>query len=93
MFQTACSIWIFHKSWRRINAMFYKHRRICWSGTMMDTWSTVGLLSIRKNCHLSGGVGIGGVLEPVQAAPTIIEDNCFIGARVEVAEGVIVEKK
>jgi 2,3,4,5-tetrahydropyridine-2-carboxylate N-succinyltransferase len=59
--------------------------------TMVDTWSTVGSCAqIGRDCHLSGGVGIGGVLEPVQAAPTIIEDNCFIGARSEVAEGVIV---
>jgi 2,3,4,5-tetrahydropyridine-2-carboxylate N-succinyltransferase len=59
--------------------------------TMVDTWSTVGSCAqIGANCHLSGGVGIGGVLEPVQAAPTIIEDNCFIGARSEVVEGVIV---
>ncbi len=59
--------------------------------TMVDTWSTVGSCAqIGANCHLSGGVGIGGVLEPVQAAPTIIEDNCFIGARSEVAEGVTV---
>jgi 2,3,4,5-tetrahydropyridine-2-carboxylate N-succinyltransferase len=62
------------------------------SGTMVDTWATVGSCAqIGKNVHLSGGVGIGGVLEPVQAAPTIIEDNCFIGARSEVVEGVIVE--
>ncbi len=62
-------------------------------GTMVDTWSTVGSCAqIGKNVHLSGGVGIGGVLEPVQAAPTIIEDNCFIGARSEVVEGVIVEE-
>jgi len=61
------------------------------SGTMVDTWSTVGSCAqIGKNVHLSGGVGIGGVLEPLQAAPTIIEDNCFIGARSEVVEGVIV---
>jgi len=61
------------------------------SGTMVDTWATVGSCAqIGKNVHLSGGVGIGGVLEPVQAAPTIIEDNCFIGARSEVVEGVIV---
>ena len=60
-------------------------------GTMVDTWSTVGSCAqIGKNVHLSGGVGIGGVLEPLQANPTIIEDNCFIGARSEVAEGVIV---
>ncbi len=63
------------------------------NGTMVDTWSTVGSgAQIGKNVHLSGGVGIGGVLEPVQASPTIIEDNCFIGARSEVAEGVIVRK-
>jgi 2,3,4,5-tetrahydropyridine-2-carboxylate N-succinyltransferase len=62
------------------------------SGTMVDTWATVGSCAqIGKNVHLSGGVGIGGVLEPVQAAPTIIEDHCFIGARSEVVEGVIVE--
>lgn len=62
-------------------------------GTMVDTWSTVGSCAqIGKNCHLSGGVGIGGVLEPLQANPVIIEDNCFIGARSEVAEGVIVEE-
>ena len=61
------------------------------SGTMVDTWATVGSCAqIGKNVHLSGGVGIGGVLEPVQARPTIIEDNCFIGARAEVVEGVIV---
>jgi 2,3,4,5-tetrahydropyridine-2-carboxylate N-succinyltransferase len=60
-------------------------------GTMVDTWTTVGSCAqIGKHCHLSGGVGIGGVLEPLQANPTIIEDNCFIGARSEVAEGVIV---
>jgi len=63
------------------------------SGTMVDTWSTVGSCAqIGKNVHLSGGVGIGGVLEPLQASPTIIEDNCFIGARSEVVEGVIVER-
>jgi 2,3,4,5-tetrahydropyridine-2,6-dicarboxylate N-succinyltransferase len=62
-------------------------------GTMVDTWATVGSCAqIGRNVHLSGGVGIGGVLEPVQAAPTIIEDNCFIGARSEVVEGVIVER-
>lgn len=62
-------------------------------GTMVDTWSTVGSCAqIGKNVHLSGGVGIGGVLEPLQANPTIIEDNCFIGARSEIAEGVIVEE-
>ena len=60
-------------------------------GTMIDTWSTVGSCAqIGKHCHISGGVGIGGVLEPLQANPVIIEDNCFIGARSEVAEGVIV---
>ena len=62
------------------------------SGTMVDTWATVGSCAqIGKNVHLSGGVGIGGVLEPMQAAPTIIEDDCFIGARSEIVEGVIVE--
>ena len=61
------------------------------SGTMVDTWATVGSCAqIGKNCHISGGVGIGGVLEPLQAGPVIIEDNCFIGARSEVAEGVVV---
>src|ERR1700754_4675924 len=60
-------------------------------GTMIDTWATVGSCAqVGKNCHISGGAGLGGVLEPLQAAPTIIEDNCFIGARSEVAEGVIV---
>ena len=62
-------------------------------GTMVDTWATVGSCAqIGKNVHLSGGVGIGGVLEPVQAGPTIIEDNCFIGARSEVVEGVVIEE-
>jgi 2,3,4,5-tetrahydropyridine-2-carboxylate N-succinyltransferase len=62
------------------------------SGTMVDTWATVGSCAqIGRNVHLSGGVGIGGVLEPMQAAPTIIEDDCFIGARSEIVEGVIVE--
>lgn len=62
-------------------------------GTMVDTWATVGSCAqIGKNVHLSGGVGIGGVLEPLQAAPTIIEDNCFIGARSEIVEGVIIEE-
>ena len=61
------------------------------SSTMVDTWATVGSCAqIGKNCHLSGGVGIGGVLEPLQANPTIIEDNCFVGARSEVVEGVVV---
>jgi 2,3,4,5-tetrahydropyridine-2-carboxylate N-succinyltransferase len=63
------------------------------SGTMVDTWATVGSCAqIGKNVHLSGGVGIGGVLEPLQNNPTIIEDNCFIGARSEIVEGVIVEE-
>lgn len=63
------------------------------SGTMVDTWASVGSCAqIGKNVHLSGGVGIGGVLEPLQATPTIIEDDCFIGARSEIVEGVIVEK-
>jgi 2,3,4,5-tetrahydropyridine-2-carboxylate N-succinyltransferase len=63
------------------------------SGTMVDTWATVGSCAqIGRNCHLSGGVGIGGVLEPLQAGPVIIEDDCFIGARSEVVEGVIVER-
>jgi 2,3,4,5-tetrahydropyridine-2-carboxylate N-succinyltransferase len=62
-------------------------------GTMVDTWATVGSCAqIGKNVHLSGGVGIGGVLEPLQANPTVIEDNCFIGARSEVVEGVIIEE-
>jgi 2,3,4,5-tetrahydropyridine-2-carboxylate N-succinyltransferase len=63
------------------------------SGTMVDTWATVGSCAqIGKNCHISGGSGIGGVLEPLQAGPVVIEDNCFIGARAEVAEGVLVEE-
>ncbi len=63
------------------------------SGTLIDTWATVGSCAqIGKNVHLSGGVGIGGVLEPLQANPTIIEDNCFIGARSEIVEGVIIEE-
>ncbi len=62
-------------------------------GTMIDTWATVGSCAqIGKNCHISGGAGIGGVLEPLQAGPVIVEDNCFIGARSEVAEGVIVRE-
>jgi 2,3,4,5-tetrahydropyridine-2,6-dicarboxylate N-succinyltransferase len=62
-------------------------------GTMVDTWATVGSCAqIGRNVHLSGGVGIGGVLEPLQANPTIIEDNCFIGARSEIVEGVVVEE-
>jgi 2,3,4,5-tetrahydropyridine-2,6-dicarboxylate N-succinyltransferase len=63
------------------------------AGTMIDTWATVGSCAqIGKNCHISGGAGIGGVLEPLQAAPVIVEDNCFIGARSEVAEGVVVRE-
>ena len=63
------------------------------AGTMIDTWATVGSCAqIGRDCHISGGVGIGGVLEPLQAAPVIIEDGCFIGARSEVAEGVVVER-
>jgi 2,3,4,5-tetrahydropyridine-2,6-dicarboxylate N-succinyltransferase len=63
------------------------------SGTMIDTWSTVGSCAqIGKNCHISGGAGIGGVLEPLQAGPVIIEDDCFVGARSEVAEGVVIER-
>jgi 2,3,4,5-tetrahydropyridine-2-carboxylate N-succinyltransferase len=63
------------------------------SGTMVDTWATVGSCAqVGRNCHISGGAGIGGVLEPLQAGPVIIEDNCFIGARAEVAEGVIVRE-
>ena len=62
-------------------------------GTMIDTWASVGSCAqVGKNCHISGGAGIGGVLEPMQANPTIVEDNCFLGARAEIAEGVIVEK-
>jgi 2,3,4,5-tetrahydropyridine-2-carboxylate N-succinyltransferase len=62
-------------------------------GTMVDTWATVGSCAqIGARCHLSGGVGIGGVLEPLQASPTIIEDDCFVGARSEVVEGVVVER-
>ncbi len=63
------------------------------SGTMIDTWATVGSCAqIGRNCHISGGVGIGGVLEPVQASPVIVEDNVFVGARSEIAEGVVVEE-
>ena len=62
-------------------------------GSMIDTWASVGSCAqVGKNCHISGGAGIGGVLEPLQANPVIIEDNCFVGARAEIAEGVIVEK-
>jgi 2,3,4,5-tetrahydropyridine-2-carboxylate N-succinyltransferase len=63
------------------------------SGTMVDTWATIGSCAqIGKNCHISGGAGIGGVLEPLQAGPVILENNCFVGARSEVAEGVIVRE-
>ncbi len=63
------------------------------SGTMIDTWATVGsCVQVGRNCHISGGAGLGGVLEPLQAGPVIIEDNCFIGARSEVVEGVVVEE-
>ncbi len=63
------------------------------SGTMVDTWATVGSCAqVGKNCHISGGAGIGGVLEPLQAGPVIVEDDCFVGARSEVAEGVVVER-
>jgi len=63
------------------------------TGTMIDTWATVGSCAqIGKDCHISGGAGIGGVLEPLQAGPVIIEDNCFVGARSEIAEGVVVEE-
>jgi 2,3,4,5-tetrahydropyridine-2-carboxylate N-succinyltransferase len=63
------------------------------SGTMIDTWVTVGsCCQVGKNCHISGGVGLGGVLEPLQAGPVVIEDNCFVGARSEVVEGVVVEE-
>ena len=62
-------------------------------GTMIDTWASVGSCAqVGKNCHISGGAGIGGVLEPMQANPTIVEDNCFLGARAEIAEGVIVQQ-
>jgi 2,3,4,5-tetrahydropyridine-2-carboxylate N-succinyltransferase len=63
------------------------------AGTMVDTWATIGSCAqIGRNCHISGGAGVGGVLEPVQAAPCIVEDDCFVGARCEIAEGVIVEQ-
>lgn len=63
------------------------------AGTMVDTWCTIGSCAqVGSHCHISGGVGIGGVLEPLQANPVIIEDNCFIGARSEIAEGVVVEE-
>jgi 2,3,4,5-tetrahydropyridine-2-carboxylate N-succinyltransferase len=82
-----------HRQGRGADAQLREHRRLCGRNTMVDTWATVGSCAqIGKNVHLSGGVGIGGVLEPLQANPTIIEDNCFIGARSEVVEGVIVEE-
>ena len=63
------------------------------ANTMVDTWATIGSCAqIGKNCHISGGAGIGGVLEPLQAGPVIVEDNCFVGARAEVAEGVVVRE-
>ena len=80
-----------HRSRRRTDAVFCKSWCLRRSGTMIDTWATVGSCAqVGKNCHISGGAGIGGVLEPLQAGPVIIEDSCFIGARSEVAEGVIV---
>ena len=70
-----------------------KSRSYVDEGTMIDTWASVGSCAqVGKNCHISGGAGIGGVLEPLQAGPVIIEDNCFIGARSEIAEGVLVEE-
>jgi 2,3,4,5-tetrahydropyridine-2-carboxylate N-succinyltransferase len=78
-----------YRARRGPDAVLRQPRRLCRQGTMVDTWATVGSCAqIGKNVHLSGGVGIGGVLEPMQAGPTIIEDNCFIGARSEVVEGV-----
>jgi len=72
---------------RRADAVLRQSRRLRRFGTMVDTWATVGSCAqIGKNCHLSGGVGIGGVLEPLQANPVIVEDNCFIGARSEVSK-------
>src|SRR5262249_30530175 len=74
-------------------AGFVKLWAYVYYGSMIDTWATVGSCAqIGKNCHISGGAGIGGVLEPLQAGPVVIEDNCFIGARSEVAEGVIVRE-
>jgi 2,3,4,5-tetrahydropyridine-2-carboxylate N-succinyltransferase len=82
-----------HRQERGADAVLRQSRRLCRQGTMVDTWATVGSCAqIGKNVHLSGGVGIGGVLEPMQAGPTIIEDNCFIGARSEVVEGCIVRE-
>ena len=78
---------------RGADAELRQHRRAGRRGTMVDTWATVGSCAqIGRNVHISGGTGIGGVLEPLQAGPVIIEDDCFIGARSEVAEGVIVEQ-
>ena len=75
------------------NAMFCKSWSYVDEGTMIDTWASVGSCAqVGKNCHVSGGAGIGGVLEPLQAGPVIIEDNCFIGARSEIAEGVLLKK-
>ena len=74
-----------------VSARMSKSGAYVGSGTMIDTWSTVGSCAqVGANCHISGGVGLGGVLEPLQAQPVIVEDNCFIGARSEVAEGVVV---
>jgi len=82
---------IVHRKERGAHALIREYRAYVDESTMVDTWATVGSCAqIGKNVHLSGGVGIGGVLEPVQANPTIIEDNCFIGARSEVVEGVVV---
>ena len=74
--------------------MFCKYGAYVDEGTMIDTWASVGSCAqVGKNCHVSGGAGIGGVFEPLQAGPVIIEDNCFIGARSEIAEGVIFKKE
>jgi 2,3,4,5-tetrahydropyridine-2,6-dicarboxylate N-succinyltransferase len=82
-----------YRAGRGADAVLRQCRRLCRRGTMIDTWATVGSCAqIGANCHISGGTGIGGVLEPLQAGPVIIEDDCFIGARSEVAEGVIVER-
>jgi 2,3,4,5-tetrahydropyridine-2-carboxylate N-succinyltransferase len=78
---------------RAVPGAVVRHSAYVGAGTMIDTWSTVGSCAqIGRDCHISGGVGIGGVLEPLQANPVIIEDGCFIGARSEVAEGVVVEQ-
>ena len=85
--------WRLHRPGRGADALLRQHRRLGGLGTMVDTWATVGSCAqIGRNVHLSGGVGIGGVLEPLQASPTIIEDDCFIGARSEIVEGVVVER-